>query len=336
MTPSRPVFASYALLLPLALTLFGCGSAAVEDKPAAQNDPPHEAVFVNDHEVKQAFDKGVAALFEETPEPTPHATLVEQLKRTRCDLPMAPAGTVARPPEGVYRQRLGSVAVVGLIHECPSKKCQRNHSSLSSGVVIHSSGVVATNFHVVDAKRANPKGMAVMTTDRKVFFVDEVLAADKDNDVALLQLKDAHDLDAAPVYADEPVGKPVTIISHPKNMFYSLTQGVVSRYGIHRKRSILYVTADYARGSSGGPIFNDRGDVVGLVSSTASLAAQNTPLAIDGETKALTLADRQRKPARIEGKPMVLTMHHQMTVHTAVPARAILGLIGEDKATPGE
>jgi S1-C subfamily serine protease len=36
----------------------------------------------------------------------------------------------------------------------------------------------------------------------------------------------------------------------------------------------MSITADYAKGSSGGPVFNDRGEVVGMVSSTSSLYYQ--------------------------------------------------------------
>ena len=61
--------------------------------------------------------------------------------------------------------------------------------------------------------------------------------------------------------------------------FFSYTAGRVSRFyrrtGKDRRPSTwMAITADYAYGSSGGPVFNDRGQVVGMVSSTSSLYYQ--------------------------------------------------------------
>jgi S1-C subfamily serine protease len=65
------------------------------------------------------------------------------------------------------------------------------------------------------------------------------------------------------------------VISHPDRRFYTLTDGIVSRYststGGGKKTSVMMITADFARGSSGGPVFNDCGAVVGYVGSTVSV-----------------------------------------------------------------
>ncbi len=105
----------------------------------------------------------------------------------------------------------------------------------------------------------------------------EILAADKPGDVALLKI-DASGLTAAPLSHGDPEGSPVTVISHPSSNFFSLTQGWISRYwavtsfGVVSSR--MSITADFADGASGGPIFNSCGAVTGLVSATDAFGQQ--------------------------------------------------------------
>jgi len=181
-----------------------------------------------------------------------------------------------------------------------------------------------------------------------------------------VKLRNASGLTAAPIFRDEPVGAPVSVISHPNGRFYVFTQGYVSRYAIVGKRTVVNITADYAKGSSGGPFFNSRGDLVGLVASTTSLAASRTPIVVgdDGVLRATrhkptpkesekedpgeenpgqkpeTAAGQEdpdkdepvKKPAaeetaKSQNEPMVLENGHQMTLKNGVPSREILNLI---------
>jgi S1-C subfamily serine protease len=77
------------------------------------------------------------------------------------------------------------------------------------------------------------------------------------------------------VIADEPVGNPVSVISHPGQRFYGMTAGIVSRYfalAMHGTSvTRMAITADFAHGSSGAPVFNEFGNVVGMVTCTDSI-----------------------------------------------------------------
>jgi S1-C subfamily serine protease len=116
-----------------------------------------------------------------------------------------------------------------------------------------------------------------MTADGYVIPVERVLAANRRDDLAVLKVE-REGLPPLPL-ADSgqatAVGSPVGLISHPGGHFYSYTSGVVSRYMKVPGRSGAFdafsITADYARGSSGAPVLNDKGQVVGIVKSTESI-----------------------------------------------------------------
>ena len=109
------------------------------------------------------------------------------------------------------------------------------------------------------------------------FPIKEVLADSRREDIAIVRL-DGANFEPLPLLADKPVGSPVAVLSHPDKSFYSLTSGIISRYSLervseqsHTRRHTLVITADYAKGSSGAPVFDNCGNVVGLASSTESV-----------------------------------------------------------------
>jgi serine protease Do len=138
-----------------------------------------------------------------------------------------------------------------------------------------------------------------------VYPVVEVLAADAARDVALVKLGGAKNLPAAPVRAGSSPLTDVVVMSHPDGRFFSITKGVVSRYFRRGKDGkgpmFMQITADYAKGSSGGPVLNTAGEVIGLVSSTNSVYYNQDK---DGDQQNL-----------------------QMVFKDCVPADAILGLV---------
>jgi S1-C subfamily serine protease len=175
-------------------------------------------------------------------------------------------------------------------------KCTRWHASPASGLLIAPDGTFVTTYHVVnDAKKHT---LIAMTRDGTVYPVGEVLAASREDDVVILRLG-AAGVEFRPVALsdDAPVGALVCVISHPAKRFYVLTQGVVSRYFRRTKDgqrvTRMSITADFARGSSGAPVFNERGAVVGLVGSTESVYYKVTK----GKKENLQMVFKQCAPA---------------------------------------
>jgi serine protease Do len=137
-------------------------------------------------------------------------------------------------------------------------------NSLGSGFVISADGYVLTNAHVVDA--ANE--ITVKLTDKREFKA-KVIGADRRTDVALLKI-DAANLPV--VRFGNPntlkVGEWVLAIGQPYGFENSVTAGIVSATGraFPRESLVPFIQTDVAinQGNSGGPLFNLRGEVVGI------------------------------------------------------------------------
>jgi len=203
---------------------------------------------------------------------TPSAELLKQLTRKQCKITPPPARAKAMTPAQAYARCKSAVIVAAGLYKCT--KCTKWHTGGASGVLIGPSGVFVTNYHVMANTRN--KAMVAMTADGQVYPVTEVLAASAADDLAIVRLDaGGKRLAALPVAADSPIGTPVTVISHPKSRLYTLTAGIISRYQKTRRAGktvdMMTITADFAQGSSGAPILDDRGSVIGLVTSTSSV-----------------------------------------------------------------
>ncbi|OOG19734.1 hypothetical protein BWD42_07475 [Sphingobacterium sp. CZ-UAM] len=98
----------------------------------------------------------------------------------------------------------------------------------------------------------------------KVYSLKEILAYSKESDLAIFRVDNRGEKLAHLSLGDAAqVGARVCAITHPNMFCYYYSEGVVARNvseGSDQSRR-MEITADYARGSSGGPIFNSFGQV---------------------------------------------------------------------------
>ena len=165
-----------------------------------------------------------------------------------------------------------AVAVVGVFYLCG--KCSNTHLTTASGFFLNESGALATCRHVLASYSQQGKGVVVLTRDGRLCPVREVLAVDPLHDLLVLQVE-GKGFTPLPLAREALAGSPVLVISHPENHFYMLTTGIIARCGVERRTQGLYrfltLTADFGKGSSGAPVCNDAGAVVGLVDNTESI-----------------------------------------------------------------
>ncbi len=143
-----------------------------------------------------------------------------------------------------------------------------------SGFIVSADGIILTNAHVVQ----DAKEVTVKLTDRREYKA-KVLGSDPQTDVAVLKI-DARNLPTVKVgdVNQLQVGEWVLAIGSPYGLENTATAGIVSAKGrsLPDDTSVPFIQTDVAvnPGNSGGPLFNDRGEVVGINSrSTAAPAA---------------------------------------------------------------
>lgn len=144
------------------------------------------------------------------------------------------------------------------------------NKSLGSGFIISPDGYILTNAHVVDSADE----IAVKLTDKREFKA-KVIGTDKRTDVALIKIE-ANGLPA--VRMGDPgklrVGEWVVAIGSPFGFESSVTAGIVSAKGraLPQENFVPFIQTDVAinPGNSGGPLFNMKGEVVGINSQIYS------------------------------------------------------------------
>ena len=152
----------------------------------------------------------------------------------------------------------------------PQMPQQRESRSLGSGFIINTEGYILTNAHVVD--RADK--ITVRLTDKREFKAT-VVGADKRTDVALLKIE-ASGLPQVVLGNPEQlkVGEWVLAIGSPFGFDSSVTAGIVSAKGrsLPQENFVPFIQTDVAinPGNSGGPLFNLKGEVVGINSQIYS------------------------------------------------------------------
>ncbi|HEY8279108.1 MAG TPA: trypsin-like peptidase domain-containing protein [Bdellovibrionota bacterium] len=201
-----------------------------------------------------------------------------------------PPGTI-NVPELVERVDKGVVNIqaVTLVHERianpmyedfyfqfygVSRERIRKQPSLGSGFVIDEAGYILTNHHVIDR-----------ASEVEVFIDDgshtklkaKIIGSDKKNDLALLQVKAGPYLQALRLGNSDPVkvGESVVAIGNPFGLSHTVTAGIISAknrvIGQGPYDNFLQTDASINPGNSGGPLFNAKGEVIGI--NTAVSAA---------------------------------------------------------------
>ena len=146
----------------------------------------------------------------------------------------------------------------------PSGPREYQGHSLGSGFIISGDGYIFTNAHVVD----NADEVVVKLTDKREFKA-KVIGIDRRSDVALIKI-DATGLPKVDIGDPSTlkVGEWVAAIGSPFGFENSVTSGIVSAKGrsLPEENDVPFIQTDVAvnPGNSGGPLFNLKGEVVGI------------------------------------------------------------------------
>lgn len=141
-----------------------------------------------------------------------------------------------------------------------------DYYSFGTGFLLTSNGLIATNYHVV----GEAVDIAVATNDGNIYSVESVIAYDIDKDFALIKI-DGDNLTHVTLGDSDKVvvGEEIVVIGNPEGLSNTISDGLISGIRDHGAMGEqLQITAPISGGSSGGPIFNMSGQVIGLVQSS--------------------------------------------------------------------
>ena len=133
--------------------------------------------------------------------------------------------------------------------------------SQGSGFIVRADGAIVTNYHVI----SNAKNIKIKAGD-KVLDIEGLILTDKENDLVILKAK-GKDMPVVKLgdIGKVNIGEKVYVISSPEGLENTISDGLLS--GIREiapERKILQITASISSGSSGGPVFNKNGEVIGV------------------------------------------------------------------------
>jgi len=138
----------------------------------------------------------------------------------------------------------------------------RTDISQGTGFIIDEDGYVVTNYHVMQ----NAQAATIITSDDDSHVVS-LVGYDLDFDIALLKISGTYNELELGDSNDVQLAERVIAIGNPLGLQFSVTQGIVS--GVHRRGpNVLdaYIQTDAALnpGNSGGPLINQKGEVIGI------------------------------------------------------------------------
>jgi serine protease Do len=245
----NPVTQSVLLVLSIGSLAAGCGSAG----PHSHSDPAQ----LNQPIKQVKADGPVLQVSPHANVPTPSsvADLVERVAPSVVSI--TTTQTVAHP-EGRHPFEM-------LIPQAPHPRMPRQRTGAGTGFVVDNSGFIVTNAHVVDG-----------ADEVKVHLLDdteltaEVVGRDVKLDLALLKVSGVTGLPSVVLGNSNVlrVGEQVVAVGNPFGLGHSVSLGIVSAkarsIGAGPYDDFIQTDASINPGNSGGPLFNLRGEVIGI------------------------------------------------------------------------
>ena len=139
--------------------------------------------------------------------------------------------------------------------------------------------LIATNFHVIEGAA---QGTAKLVSKRTKYPIEGIIATDEDNDLVLVKVT-ADGIKPLSLGDSDTVriGAQVYAVGNPKGMEGTFSDGIISSIRRGNAQTRFQMTAPISSGSSGGPVLNRKGEVIGMsVSAHQDLDAQNINFAI--------------------------------------------------------
>lgn len=175
----------------------------------------------------------------------------------------------AKTPAQILDENRGAVAVIVAAGDTSTK--------LGTGFFLRSSGLLLTNLHVIeDTELVGVK----LPTRSDILWAKNARGFDSENDLAILEVEASGVGTVALGDSDDVrVGEPIVVVSNPEGLEQTVSNGLISGIRDLDGRKLFQISAPISEGSSGGPVFNGRGEVIGIVVSSLQ-SGQNLNFAV--------------------------------------------------------
>lgn len=218
-------------------------------------------------------------------------------------------GTVM-PAEDIYAMAVNQVVGVNSEEKTNVFGASTPAAVSGSGFIISEDGYIVTNYHVISFAVDQGFTLTVMMHDGTAYPA-KVIGYESDNDLAVIKIE-ASGLSAVTQGDNDAmkVGETIYAVGNPLGQLdYTMTNGIVSaldrNINVDEATSINMFQIDAAvnSGNSGGPVYNSRGEVIGIVSAKyASTGVEGLGFAIP-INDAKGIIDELIKNGRVSGKP---------------------------------
>ncbi len=171
---------------------------------------------------------------------------------------------------GIFEREAGAIVVVLAVD-------RQGQQKLGSGFIVHEDGFIVTNLHVLQ----NAKDIAVKLKNNRAYKNVSLVDFNVDKDIALIKIP-AKNFNTVKLGNSNlvDVGERVMTIGNPLGLEGTVSDGLISSIRkVDKGFKVLQISVPLSHGSSGGPLFDLKGKVVGI--TTASVAnGQNLNFAV--------------------------------------------------------
>jgi hypothetical protein len=168
-------------------------------------------------------------------------------------------------PSEIYRQVVKSTVTI-----------VTDAGSLGSGFYV-TPNVIATNYHVIEDAT---KVKCILTNTSTEVNVTGYVAVDKDADLILLKVTGTSKTPLKMAHGNVATGQIIYAVGSPQGMEGTISDGIVSSVRKVENITLIQITAPISQGSSGGPVVNRVGEVVGI-STLIHSGGQNLNFAVN-------------------------------------------------------
>ena len=136
-----------------------------------------------------------------------------------------------------------------------------------SGFAVFDDGIILTNYHVIESGAYQ---VVAECDDGYVFEMSSIVTYDEALDIAILKTDYYTGLDTLEIGSSVRLerGENLVAIGSPLGLKNTVSKGVFSGYTLEGDVEMLQFTASISSGSSGGALFNDEGEVIGITTAT--------------------------------------------------------------------